>query len=220
MTSHTLLTSDKKGQGMVWWLPRKGRLLILLTGVAVLSAACVDGGEAATSGDVTNTSAADTESEAPLVSSEAGTVGFQDFSEGTEKSFGIFVCATDADVVIDSVEAMSSDGDIELIGAILYEAEDGFVGAIHDFPPRGLNEEFFTDIPGATVATPCDSETRTQVVVGASRTGSGGGLIEGIRINYRGGSLDVADYRIILCGDEGEFCDVIDSLADPGTAGT
>ncbi len=205
---------------MVPWLPRNGGLLIVLTVFAVVTAACAGGDEPASVDDVTATSQADPETEAPLMSSEAGTVGFQDFSEGTEKSFGIFVCVTDADVVIDSVEAMSSEGDIELIGAILYEAEDGFVGAIHDFPPRGLSEDFFTDIPGATVATPCDSETRSQVVVGASRTGSGGGLIEGIRINYRGGSLDVADYRIILCGDDGEFCDDVDSRADPGTAGT
>lgn len=205
---------------MVSWLPRNGGLPILLTVFAVLTAACVGGDGAASVEEATTTSESEPEPEAPLVSSEAGTVGFQDFSEGTEKSFGIFVCVTAADVVIDSVEAMSSEGNIELIGAILYEAEDGFVGAIHDFPPRGLSEDFFTDIPGATVATPCDSETRSQVVLGASRTGSGGGLIEGIRINYRGGSLDVADYRIILCGDDGEFCDDVDSLADPGTAGT
>lgn len=192
----------------------------MLTVVAVLAAACAGGDQADSVGDVATTSETDRSADGPLVSSEAGTVGFQDFSEGTEKSFGIFVCVTDTDVVIDSVEAMSAEGDIELIGAILYEAEDGFVGAIHDFPPRGLSEDFFTEIPGATVATACDSATRSQVVVGASRTGSGGGLIEGIRINYQGGSLDVADYRIILCGDDGEFCDDVDSRANPGTAGT
>lgn len=205
---------------MVSWLRRMGGLPTLLTVVAILAAACASGDQAESVAGVTTTSEADPSSDGPLASSEAGTVGFQDFSEGTEKSFGIFVCVTDTDVVIDSVEAMSAEGDIELIGAILYEAEDGFVGAIHDFPPRGLSEDSFTEIPGATVETSCDSTTRSQVVVGASRTGTGGGLIEGIRINYRGGSLDVADYRIILCGDDGEFCDGIDSQADPGTAST
>ncbi len=202
---------------MLSWLPRRGTLLILLTVASLWIAACEGGEEAADAADVATTSQTDVE--APLVSSEAGTVGFQDFSEGTEKSFGIFVCITDVEVVIESVEAISADGDIAMLGAVLYEADDAFVGAIHDFPPRGLDEDFLTAIPGATVDTACDSETRSQVVVGASRTGAGGGMIEGIRINYQGGSLDVADYRIILCGDEGEYCDVIDSRANPGTAG-
>lgn len=192
---------------------------MLLVITSLLAAACEGGEETGTAEGVTTTSTAEPQIEGPLVSPDAGTVGFQDFSEGTEKSFGIFVCTVDEDVVLESVEAMSAEGEIAVIGAILYEADDGFVGAIHDFPPRGLSEEFFTDIPGATVGTVCDSVTRSQVVVGASRTGAGGGVIEGIRINYEGGSLDVADYRIILCGDEGEYCDNIDSQADPGTAG-
>ncbi len=190
--------------------------LILLAVVALSVAACEGGEEAADAADVATTTP---DAEGPLVSSEAGTVGFQDFSEGTDKSFGIFVCTTDAAVEIESVEAISAEGEIAMIGAVLYQADDAFVGAIHDFPPRGLDLEFLTEIPGATVDTLCDSETRSQVVVGASRTGAGGGMIEGIRINYAGGSLDVADYRIILCGDEGEYCDVIDSRANPGTAG-
>ena len=201
------------------WRSRKGRLAIMLLIMSVVAAACEGGEEANTAESATTTSTAEPETEGPLVSPDAGTVGFQDFSEGTEKSFGIFVCTVDQDVVIESVEAISAEGEIAVIGAILYEADDGFVGAIHDFPPRGLSEDFFSDIPGATVGTVCDSETRSQVVVGASRTGEGGGVIEGIRINYEGGSLDVADYRIILCGDDGEYCDNIDSQADPGTAG-
>ena len=192
---------------------------MLVVATALLATACESGEEAGTSEGATSTSTANSNRQGPLVSPDAGTVGFQDFSEGTEKSFGIFVCTVDEDVVIESVEAMSADGEIAVIGAVLYEADDGFVGAIHDFPPRGLSEDFFSEIPGATVGTVCDSDTRSQVVVGASRTGVGGGVIEGIRINYEGGSLDVADYRIILCGDEGEYCDNIDSQADPGTAG-
>lgn len=160
------------------------------------------------------------ESDDALVSTEAGVVGFQDFSQGSEKSFGIFVCVTDRDVVLESVEAMSSEGDIEVIGATLYVADDAFVGAIHDYPPRGLSETFLNEIPGAVVMTGCESEgDRSQVIVGASRTGDGGGIIEGIRINYEGGSLEVGDYNIILCGDEGEYCENVNSSAAPGSAG-
>lgn len=158
------------------------------------------------------------EGDPPLVSFEAGTVGFKDFSEGTEKSFGIFVCITGDEVELQSVEAMSTDGEIEVLGAILYEADDAFVGAIDDYPPRGLDEEFITEIPGAVVVTKCDSETRSQVVVGAARTGAGGGKIDGIRISYQGGALEVSDYSIILCGDDGEYCENIDSRANPGSS--
>lgn len=147
----------------------------------------------------------------PLVSLEARTRGFTDFSTGTEKSFGIFVCVTDVDVVLESVEAISSDGEIEVLGGLLYEAEDGFVGAVNGFPPTGLDASFLTDIAGATVTTLCGADAQSQVVVGANRTGPGGGKIEGIRIHYEGGSLDVPDYNIILCGDEREFCEDVGS---------
>lgn len=195
---------------------------VLGTAIALMSlvvAAC-DGEEAGTAGPNEADTTVVTETDAPLVSREAGIVGFQDFSQGTEKSFGIFVCVTDEDVVIESVEAMSSDGDIEVIGATLYVAEDAFVGAINDFPPRGLSESFLSEIPGAVVMTDCESEgDRSQVIVGANRTGAGGGIIEGIRINYEGGSLEVGDYNIILCGDDGEYCENVNSSVDPGSAG-
>ena len=195
---------------------------VLVTAIVLMSlvvAACDDGETGITEADgaVTTT---ETETDAPLVSREAGIVGFQDFSQGTEKSFGIFVCVTDEDVVLESVEAMSSEGDIEVIGATLYVADDAFVGAINDFPPRGLSESFLSEIPGAVVMTDCGSEgDRSQVIVGADRTGPGGGIIEGIRINYEGGSLEVGDYNIILCGDEGEYCENVNSSVDPASAG-
>jgi hypothetical protein len=179
-------------------------------------------GEEAVSEDAgaTDTTAADLEVDAPLVSTESGVVGFQDFSQGAEKSFGIFVCVTDEEVVLESVEAMSSKGDIEVIGATLYVADDAFVGAINDYPPRGLSESFLREIPGAVVVTSCGSEDdRSQVIVGASRTGNEGGIIKGIRINYEGGSLEVSEYNIILCGDEGEYCENVSSSADRGSAG-
>jgi len=198
---------------------------IVLTSIMALSlvlAACNgEGGgtEDAPAADTTTT--ANVATDAPLISTEAGVVGFQDFSEGTEKSFGIFVCVRDEDVVLESVEAMSSEGDIEVIGATLYVADDAFVGAINDYPPRGLSENFLSEIPGAVVMTECESEgDRSQVIVGAVRTGDRGGIIEGIRINYEGGSLEVGDYNIILCGDEGEYCENVNSSADPGSAGS
>lgn len=195
---------------------------IALTSIMLLSlllTACNSeepGTEDAAAADTTT----DIANDAPLVSTEAGVVGFQDFSQGSEKSFGIFVCVTDQDVVLESVEAMSSEGDIEIIGATLYVADDAFVGAINDYPPRGLSESFLSEIPGAVVMTECESDgDRSQVIVGATRTGVAGGIIEGIRINYEGGSLEVSDYNIILCGDQGEYCEDVNSSIDPGSAG-
>jgi hypothetical protein len=202
-------------------MPSIGRVTMTsLMLLSLLLAAC-NGEEAGTEdASETETTTTEVEVDGPLVSTEAGVVGFQDFSQGTEKSFGIFVCVTDEDVVLESVEAMSSEGDIEVIGATLYVADDAFVGAINDFPPRGLSEAFLSDIPGAVVMTGCESGSdRSQVIVGASRTGTAGGIIEGIRINYEGGSLEVSEYNIVLCGDEGEYCENVNSSADPGSAG-
>lgn len=200
------------------WLRRAVLATTLL--MSLVLAAC-DGEEAGTAQADPISTTTSLEVEAPLVSSETGTVGFQDFSQGLEKSFGIFVCVTDEDVVLESVEAISSKGDIEVIGATLYVADDAFVGAINDYPPRGLSESFLSEIPGAVVTTACSAEgDRSQVIVGAARTGTGGGVIEGIRIHYQGGALEVEDYNIILCGDDGEYCENVNSKADPGTAET
>lgn len=145
-----------------------------------------------------------------LESEDVGIVGFHDFSSGPEKSFGIFVCAAGGDVELESVEAIGSEGQIELLGAIVHESSAGFVGADNAFPPAVLAGTEIVDIAGAVVSTPCEEaapETRTQVVVGVSRTGSAGGTIEGVRINHQNGSLDVDGYVIILCGDELERCE-------------
>lgn len=181
------------------------RMALAILALLSLSLAACNGDEAETA----QTQAPD--ERPPLVSVEPRTLGFNDFSAGTEKSFGIFVCITDEEVALESVQAMSSEGEIEVLGGFLYEAEDGFVGAVDGFPPKGLDESFLSEIPGATVVTHCDAETRSQVVLGANRTGPGGGLIEGVRVNYDGGSLDVPDYSIILCGDNQEFCEDVGS---------
>lgn len=186
------------------------RLSAVAAALLMIAVACSNNAEPADTTEATNTTVGVNENP-PLVSFEAGTVGFTDFSRGTDKSFGIFVCITDIDVVLESVEAISSDGDIEVLGGLLYEAEDGFVGAVNGYPPTGLDASFLTDIAGATVTTACDADTQSQVIVGTNRTGPGGGKIEGIRIHYEGGSLDVPDYNIILCGDEREFCEDVGS---------
>jgi hypothetical protein len=145
-----------------------------------------------------------------LESNEVGIVGFHDFTSGQDKSFGIFVCASGGDIELDSVEAISSDGQIELLGAIVRESSVGFVGADNGFPPAALAGTEFVEITGAVVSTPCEEaapEMRTQVVVGVSRTGSSGGIIEGVRIKHGNGSLDVDGYVIILCGDAMERCE-------------
>lgn len=181
------------------------RITLAIFALLSLALAACNGDEAGTE----QTQAPD--EKPPLVSVEPKTLGFKDFSAGTEKSFGLFVCITDEEVALESVHAMSSEGEIEILGGFLYEAEDGFVGAVDGFPPSGLDESFLTEIPGATVVTLCDAETRSQVVLGANRTGPGGGVIEGVRVTYDGGSLEVPDYSIILCGDNQEFCEDVDS---------
>ena len=145
-----------------------------------------------------------------LESDDIGIVGFHDFSSGPEKSFGIFVCASGGEVVLESVEPIESEGEIEMLGAVVYESSTGFVGADNGFPPDVLAGTETAEINGAVVTTPCNEaapETRTQVVVGVTRTGPSGGTIDGVRINHGNGSLDVDGYVIILCGDEMERCE-------------
>lgn len=154
--------------------------------------------------------AACSDSAGTLESSAGEIVGFHDFSAGSEKSFGIFVCASGGEVELESVEAISQDGEIELLGAVMHQASTGFVGADNEFPPSVLDGSEIVEINGAVVTTSCEEaapDLLTQVVVGVSRTGLTGGTIEGIRINYANGSLDLADYVIILCGDEMERCE-------------
>ena len=136
-------------------------------------------------------------------------VGFLDFTNGEDKSFGIFVCATDGEVTLDSVEAIELEGEIELLGGLVYKASGAYVGAVDGFPPTGLDDDTLTEIAGAGVSTGCDdsdSEQRTQVLVGVNRVGSAGGTISGIRIIHDDGFLEITDYTIILCGDDLEYC--------------
>lgn len=139
------------------------------------------------------------------------TVGFLDFSNGSQKTFGLFVCAQDAAVTLDSVESLEIEGDALVIGARVLKSDGGFVGAADEFPPTSVNPTLLTDVGGVTVDTPCTGEAgpRTQLLIGTERTSAGGGVIHGVRVNHNEGYLSVPAFTIILCGDEYEYCESI-----------
>lgn len=154
-----------------------------------------------------------------LVEGDGDVVGFTTFSSGTDKSFGIFICNEGDEAEIKSVEPIAQEGDIEFLGAVLYRAADQFVGAAHGFPTDGLDESKYEEAIGATVDVDCDSpsgEDRSQLIVGAERTGVGGGMIDGIRVTSSSGELEIP-LTILLCGDEFEYCE---SLIPPTSTDT
>lgn len=181
---------------------------LMLTGLLLILAGCNGGEDADESADTT----AEGGAEGRLVSSDRGTLGFVDFSTTEVKSFGVFVCAEGAEVVVESVEPMASSGSIDVVGGFYYAEPEDFVGAVNGFPPVGVDENDLVDLEGAKVRNRCESveDGRSQVLVGAERTDGAGGRIDGIRIIYMGGILELPDYDIILCGDEMEFCGELD----------
>ena len=145
-----------------------------------------------------------------IVDEEGETVGFGSFSQGTDKSFGIFICS-EGRAEIESVEAVSTEGNVEFLGALVYTSDDQFVGAAHGWPADGLDEEKLEPADGAVVEIGCDSPEgaeRVQLVVGTERTGAGGGVVDGIRVKTAGGDLEIP-FTILLCGDNLEYCDVL-----------
>ena len=152
-------------------------------------------------------------SDALQVQTEEGQIdGFFDFSAGDEKSFGLFTCSTVDAVTLESVEAITTEGEVEFLGAVMMKASDGFIGAVDGYPPSGLAADATEAVDGFVVDVSCDdedAESKVQVVLGASRTGSGGGQIEGIRIDHSQGNLVINDYRIVLCGDDYEYCEAL-----------
>ncbi len=146
-----------------------------------------------------------------VVDPQGETSGFGDFTTGSDKSFGIFVCAADGAVQLNSIDAESIEGDAELLGGVVYTSPDMFVGAANGFPTDGLDEDRVEPLEGAVVERTCDEtpgEDLVQVIVGAERTSSDGGVIDGIEVDTSGGTL-VIDYTILLCGDELEFCEFL-----------
>ena len=177
----------------------------LLTVVLAFSVAVVScGSDANSSTEV---------SDALRVQTDEGQIdGFFDFSTGADKSFGLFTCSSVDAVTLESIEAISIEGEIEFLGAVMMEASDGFIGAVDGHPPSGLEENATQAFEGFVVDVPCDDEdaaTKVQIVLGAERTGTGGGQIVGITIEHSEGAFVIDDYRIVLCGDDYEYCEAL-----------
>ena len=162
------------------------------------------------SSDASTTTEADN---ALRVQTEEGQIdGFFDFSTGSEKSFGLFTCSNLEAVTLESIDAVNTEGEIEFLGAVVMRASDGFIGAVDGYPPAGLAADATEAFDDYVVDVSCDdenAETKVQIVLGAGRTGSGGGQIEGIRIEHSEGYLVIDDYRIVLCGDDYEYCEAL-----------
>jgi hypothetical protein len=143
---------------------------------------------------------------------EAGeTTGYTQFANGVDKSFGVFVCSNGGSVEIESLEPLHTEGDIEFLGGRLYTSSDRFVGAADGFPPNGIDEDELEPLAGAVVDSDCDSpegDERVQILAGASRTGAGGGIIDGLTVATSGGTLEIP-LTILLCGDDMQYCDVL-----------
>lgn len=138
------------------------------------------------------------------------TSGFGDFTKGRDKSFGVFICTRDGSVEIESVEPAHAEGDIEYLGTRVYASEDRFVGAAHGYPADGIDESKLSAVEGAVVEADCSDSggEKVQLLIGAERTGVGGGVLDGFVVTHDGGELEIP-FTILLCGDEMEFCEVL-----------
>lgn len=145
------------------------------------------------------------------------TVGFGQFRTGPDKSFGVFVCTNDGEVTLETIEPVSSEGAIEFLGAMVYTSDDRYIGAADGFPPEGMGDANLVDLEEAVVASDCTDQVgddRVQLIVGAERTGSGGGMIEGLLVQTSAGDVEIP-LTILLCGDELEFCEVLNQGTAP-----
>ena len=136
--------------------------------------------------------------------------GFVDFSNGADKSFGHFACVNIEEVTLETVEPIAIEGDVEFLGSMVYEASEAFVAAVDGYPPDGLDQSYTRDFEEAVITVSCEEdspEVKTQILLGANRTGPGGGKIDGIRIDHSEGYLEILDYQIVLCGDDYEYCE-------------
>ncbi len=75
-----------------------------------------------------------------VIATEGDTVGFSDFSNGTEKTFGVFICTNGGVVGIKGVSPAKAEVDITYLGALLCTSSEKHVGAAHGFPPEGVDE--------------------------------------------------------------------------------
>ena len=146
-----------------------------------------------------------------VIDPEGETSGFASFAEGADKGFGIFICSSGGPVTIESIEPGHVEGEVEFLGSLVYTAGDRFVGATHGWPPNGLDESRTEPLEGANVDSDCDGpsgDERVQLLIGAERTGPGGGVIDGLRVTTESGVLEIP-YTILLCGDEMQYCELL-----------
>lgn len=145
-----------------------------------------------------------------VIEPEGETSGFGNFSTGRDKSFGVFICTQDGSVEIDGVEPLHAEGDVEYLGTDVYKSDDRFVGATHGFPPDGIDETKLSDVEGAVIDADCSDSggDKVQLILGAERIGSGGGVLDGFVVTYDGGELEIP-FTILLCGDAMEFCEAL-----------
>ncbi len=154
-----------------------------------------------------------------LVEPGGETTGFGSFTAGMVKSFGVFVCSNDGVATLTSIEPMIVEGEIDFLGAMVYKSSDKFVGAANGYPTDGLDESHLEPMEGAAVEADCgDSDgDRVQLIIGAERTGSGGGVLDGFLVTYDGGELEIP-FTILLCGDGMEYCEAL--IPDQGGTST
>lgn len=145
-----------------------------------------------------------------IIDSGGESYGFGDFTTGHDKSFGVFICTRDGSAEIDSVEPVLAEGEVEFLGATVYTSDEMFVGAAHGYPPDGIDETRLADIEEATIEADCsDSEgDKFQLLIGAERTGFGGGVLDGFVVSHAGGELEIP-LTVLLCGDEMEYCEAL-----------
>lgn len=138
------------------------------------------------------------------------TYGFGNFSTGNDKSFGVFICVEGGSATIESVDVMHSEGEIEYLGATVYTSDERFVGAADGFPPEGIDESLLEPAEGAVVSADCavGEGEKVQLLLGAERTGPGGGVLDGFLVTSGTGELEI-DLTVLLCGDELEYCEAL-----------
>jgi len=138
------------------------------------------------------------------------TSGFDNFTIGRDKSFGVFVCARGGSVQIESVAPAHTEGDVEYLGTTVYTSDEMFVGAAHGYPPDGIDESKLSEAEDAVIEADCsDSDgEKVQLLIGAERTGIGGGVLDGFVVTTDDGELEIP-FTILLCGDEMEFCEAL-----------
>lgn len=147
-----------------------------------------------------------------LIDPEGETTGFADFSSGTEKTFGVFICTNGGEVGVKTVSPIETEGDISYLGSLVYESQDRFVGAAHGYPADGLDESKIEPAEGATFESDCadpESENRVQLLIGAQRTGGNGGVIDGVILATSDGQELEIPLTILLCGNEMEYCEIL-----------